>query len=75
MEDSKPLQKRKAQESHPCLVSKRALRELHQKCLEYVHEKNVSYLDQGDVTELLGGSTEVKPNVVADIMTQMVSQV
>jgi hypothetical protein len=75
MEDIKPLQSRKAQDSHPCLVSKRALRELHQKCLQYVQEKNVSYLDQSDVTELLGGSSQVKANVVADIMTQMVSQV
>ena len=75
MEDIKPLQSRKAQDTHPCLVSKRALRELHQKCLQYVQEKNVSYLDQSDVTELLGGSSQVKANIVADIMTQMVSQV
>ena len=75
MEDSKLLQKRDGAEMHPCLNSKKALRELHQRCLEYVHEKNVSYLDQVDVTNLLGGPSKVKPSVVADIMTQMVSQV
>lgn len=75
MEDSKLLPTRNGADMHPCLNSKKALRELHQRCLEYVHEKNVSYLDQGDVTDLLGGPSKVKPNVVADIMTQMVSQV
>ena len=75
MEDSKLLQKRDGAAMHPCLNSKKALRELHQRCLEYVHEKNVSYLDQVDVTNLLGGPSKVKPSVVADIMTQMVSQV
>jgi hypothetical protein len=77
MEDTKlvPTRRGGGGDLHPCLRSKKALTELHQRCLEYVHEKNVSYLDQGDVTDLLGGPSEVKPNVVADIMTQMVSQV
>ena len=74
-EQSVSLQKRKAVEAHPCLSSRKALKALHLKCLEYIAERNVSYLDQADVTVLLGGTTEVKPNVVADIMNQMVAQV
>jgi hypothetical protein len=74
-EQSMSLEKRKPGEVHPCLSSKKALKALHLKCLEYVGERNVSYLDQSDVKLLLGGSAQVKPNVVADIMNQMVSQV
>jgi D-arabinose 5-phosphate isomerase GutQ len=74
-EQSVSLQKRKSVEAHPCLSSKKALKALHLKSLEYTAERNVSYLDQADVTLLLGGTTEVKPNVVAEIMNQMVAQV
>jgi hypothetical protein len=73
--DSIVLNKPKKGEKHPCLESKRALKALHQKCLEYVAQRNVSYIDQPILTELLGGSDEVKPNVVAEIMTYMVSMV
>jgi hypothetical protein len=74
-EQSVSLQKGKAVEAHPCLSSKKALKALHSRCLEYVAERNVSYLDQADVTALLGGTTEVKPSVVALIMNQLVAQV
>jgi hypothetical protein len=75
MEDSEALIKRQKGKTHPCLVSKKALKSFHLICLSYVKEKNVTYLDQAILTELLGGATEVKPNEVADIMTHMVSKV
>lgn len=76
MEDQGALSKpSKATDIHPCLSSKKALKALHSKCLEYIAERNVSYLDQSDVKFLLDDSNPVKPNVVADIMNQMVAQV
>ena len=75
MEDSHALIKRQTGKTHPCLVSKKALKSFHLICLDYVKEKNVTYLDQGIITDLLGGPTEVKANEVAEIMTQMVSKV
>ena len=75
MEDSHALIRRASGKTHPCLVSKKALKSFHHICLDYVKEKNVSYLDQIILTDLLGGSDEVKPTEVADIMTQMVSKV
>lgn len=75
MEDGVALDKPKKGEKHPCLESKRALKALHAKCLEYTKQMNVSYIDQSILTQLLGGTDDVKPNVVADIMTYMVSMV
>ena len=75
MEDSVTLTKPKKGENHPCLQSKKALRALHSKCLEYSKEKNVSYIDQAILTELLGGDEGVKPNVVAMIVSHMVNMV
>lgn len=75
MEDSHALIKRQTGKTHPCLVSKKALKSFHLICLDYIKEKNVTYLDQAIITDLLGGPTEVKANEVAEIMTQMVSKV
>ena len=80
MDDSISLQtgKRavKSEDEHaPLLRSKKALKAFHEKCLDYVSEKNVTYLNPEDLIELLGGSGNVSPAFVKDLMNIMVANV
>ena len=80
MEDSISLQKGKGavkseDEHSPLLKSKKALKAFHEKCLDYVREKNVTYLNPEDLIELLGGSGNVGPGFVKDLMNVMVANV
>jgi hypothetical protein len=79
MEDVVPLEK--AEKEKPeigtatLLSSKKALRAFHEKCLDFASERNVTYLSPDDLTELLGGSSDVKPSFVIDVMNTMVANV
>ena len=80
MEDSTSLEKGKravkSEDEHaPLLKSKKALKVFHEKCLDYVREKNVTYLNPEDLIELLGGSSNVSPVFVKDLMNIMVANV
>ena len=80
MEDSISLSKGKRAvkseyEHAPLLKSKKALKAFHEKCLDYVREKNVTYLNPEDLIELLGGSGNVSPAFVKDLMNVMVANV
>ena len=66
----------KSEDEHaPLLRSKKALKAFHEKCLDYVGEKNVTYLNPEDLIELLGGSGNVSPEFVKDLMNIMVANV
>jgi len=80
MEDIISLQKGKRAvkseyEHAPLLKSKKALKAFHEKCLDYVRENNVTYLNPEDLIELLGGSGNVSPALVKDLMNVMVANV
>ena len=81
MEDSVVIQKpkkaeKKTEDDHgPLLKSKKALSAFHEKCLEFVRENNVTYLNPEDLAELLGGSSNVSPAFVKDLMNLMVANV
>ena len=57
------------------LKSRKALKAFHEKCLEAVRERNVTYLSPDDLTELLGGTSEVKVTFVRDLMNTMLTNV
>jgi len=65
----------KKNEFRTVLQSKKALRAFHSKCMETVQQRNVTYLDQDDMTQLLGGRTEVKPAFVAEVINMLLSHV
>lgn len=81
MEDSISIQKpkkgeKKTEDEHaPLLRSKKALSAFHEKCLDFVRENNVTYLKSEDLTELLGGVSNVSAAFVKDLMNLMVANV
>ena len=57
------------------LRSKKALRAFHEKCMDFSRENNVTYLSQDDLTELLGGASNVKTTFVTELINVMITHV
>jgi hypothetical protein len=77
-EDSMALEKpeivEEKSEGHAALLrSKKALRAFHEKCMDFSRENNVTYLSQDNLTELLGGSSNVKTSFVTELINVMCS--
>jgi hypothetical protein len=79
-EDNMALEKpetgeEKSEGQSALLRSKKALRAFHEKCMDFSRENNVTYLSQENLTELLGGSSNVKTSFVTELINIMITHV